>query len=123
MSEKENKKDQPNGTENPTEPSEHQPCIENGQQSEKKHDKAQWEIIADRLCKKSGLSRKGLYIALSVLVFLLVLLITVIVLAVCWPLTPHHQQFPVCDNSSCLRASAQVRINYEYFKFGLDHSM
>ncbi|GLV32218.1 gone early [Carabus blaptoides fortunei] len=62
-----------------------------------------------KLREKSGLSRKGLLIAGAVLLVLLLLLITVIALGAAWPRTPHHRQFPVCEDTACLRAAAQIR--------------
>lgn len=83
---------------------EEDPCIE-----ESKDTKLSFRDQTEKkLREKSGLSRKGLLIAAAVLFVLLLLFIIVIALGAAWPRIPHHNQFPVCENSACLRASAQV---------------
>lgn len=97
-----------NGGENPkpTSASEEDPCI---QEADEKHSRHNFrERTEKKLREKSGLSEKGLRIAAGVLLLLFILLITVIALGAAWPRTPHHRQFPVCQEAACLRASAQV---------------
>lgn len=86
--------------------SEEDPCIQESKSNDLKlgfRDRTE-----QKLREKSGLSRKGLIIAGAVLLVLLLLLITVIALGAAWPRTPHHRQFPVCEDTACLRAAAQV---------------
>lgn len=99
-------KEQKNGTELKTnDPSECDPCIET-----KRGEKRVLDDTERYLRDKTGLSRRGIYIAGALLLVLLLLFVTVIALAASWPRTPHHLQFPVCKDSACLRASAQVSL-------------
>lgn len=93
---------------NPTAASEEDPCI---QEVDKKCLKRNFrERTEEKLREKSGLSQRGLHVAAGVLLLLFVLLIVVIALAAAWPHSPHHRQYPVCEDAACLRASAQVNL-------------
>lgn len=94
-------------TPKPASSGEEDPCI---QEADKKTHKRNFrERTEQKLREKSGLSQNGVRIAALVLLFLLILLITVIALGATWPRTPHHLQYPVCEEAACLEASAQVK--------------
>lgn len=85
---------------------ENDPCLKPSHKSNGKF----YERTELKLREKSGLSRRGLIISGIVLLVLLFLFITVIVLVICWPRTPHERQFPICEDAACLRAVSQVSI-------------
>ncbi|XP_046389704.1 protein gone early [Ischnura elegans] len=58
------------------------------------------------LRKRSGMGRRTVRAAIALGVLLLLLLLAVIVMAACWPKTPHRLLFPTCETSACLTASA-----------------
>lgn len=80
-----------------------EPCIETKDKQNK-----MWNNAERVLRDKTGLTRWGIYFVGGLLITILLLLIIVIALGASWPRTPHHQLFPICKSSSCLRASAQV---------------
>lgn len=65
--------------------------------------------MEDLVRDKSGLSRRGVYYLLGLIVLLFVLVLVVVTLAACWPRISHEHEFPVCGDGACLRASAQIR--------------
>lgn len=103
----ESSKQNKNGTELPkaNEPSENDPCIDfktrNG-------GPRFWRSTQRHLCEKTGLSHRGLYVAMAVVIVLVILLIIVIALAAAWPRNRHHLEYPVCSSPACLRAASQV---------------
>lgn len=106
-----------NGGENPKPASsgEEDPCI---QEIDKKSHKRNFrERTEEKLRERSGLSQRGLHIAGLVLLLLLILLITVIALGAAWPRTPHHRQYPVCEEAACLQAAAQVKYSQIIFYY------
>lgn len=107
MDQKLNGGDAPKPT-NATSGDEEDPCIQ--ETNQKSHGKNFRQRTEQKLRDKSGLSEMGLRIAAAVVIVLILLLITVIALGAAWPRTPHHLQYPVCQEAACLEAAAQVRI-------------
>nr|CAH7760415.1 unnamed protein product [Callosobruchus chinensis] len=91
----------PNG-----EPSESDPCMD---EAKTKDEVDFFHRYRDQISEKTGLSRKGVYVAGGVVLLTFLLLLIVIVLAACWPRIPHRHQYPVCEKAECLRAAAQIR--------------
>nr|CAI5857033.1 unnamed protein product [Callosobruchus analis] len=86
------------------EPSESDPCMD---EAKTKDEVDFFHRYRDQISEKTGLSRKGVYVAGGVALLTFLLLLIVIVLAACWPRIPHL--FPVCEKAECLRAAAQIR--------------
>lgn len=99
-------KHQTNGKETKinAEPSENDPCMGEGNKEENSFVKKQKQLLRE----KTGLSEKGLHIAAGVVLLTFILFLIVIVLSAAWPKVHHHQEYPVCESTECLRASAQV---------------
>lgn len=89
-----------------SDPMENEPCLTGNMKVKESFLRSKEKL----LCEKTGLSKKGLYVAAIVLLILFILFLIVIVLAAVWPRIPHYYEYPVCDTPACLRAAAQVSI-------------
>lgn len=67
-----------------------------------------WQDAERKLMDKTGMPKRALYAAGALLLVSLLLVVVVITLSATWPRVPHHLQFPVCKEPSCLRVAAQV---------------
>lgn len=83
------------------------PCIDT-----KRQEDTLWNSAVRKVRDRTGLTRWGVYLVGGLLIVLVVLFITVVALGASWPHTPHHQLFPICKDSACLRASAQVSTTF-----------
>lgn len=102
--------EQNNGVDNVktnSEPTELDPCMED---SKAKRNPNAFLAYRDKMCERSGLSKKGVYIVGTVIIVSVLLLIVVIALASAWPRIPHEYQYPICTKPECLRAAAQVSL-------------
>lgn len=94
-----------NGTDNKSaDPIESDPCID----VKPKQNQSFLRRKEKEIQKKFGLSQDGVYVVGVTIILLVIFVIIIIALSASWPTTPHHYQFPVCEESACLRVSAQV---------------
>ncbi|XP_025829538.1 protein gone early-like isoform X2 [Agrilus planipennis] len=115
MGENENKvsPEKKNGTENNVirfpESDENDPCIDCKKQPSSAHRKGFWFEKEHQLIEKTSLTRRGLRLALVLLLVSLLFFVIIVILAALWPRKPHHLQFPVCTEPQCLKAAVQIR--------------
>lgn len=102
-------KENKNGTEAPhnIEASESDPCMD--YKKERRRPKW-WQETEQMLMERTGLHQRALYFVAGLLLILLMLVVVVVAMAATWPRTPHRHLFPACEDPSCLRAAAQVRV-------------
>ncbi|KAF7270096.1 hypothetical protein GWI33_016897 [Rhynchophorus ferrugineus] len=94
-------------TKNGEDTTELDPCLDQ-KAPIKDHDRF-YDKYLDTMEKKTGLTRKWVWIMLGLVLALLVLLVLVVALGVTWNGIPHMYKYPICKDPGCLRAAAQIK--------------